>query len=124
MRNGLLVYFCKKTSPKNADIETFAKPVAFRLRLGYLTVQPASGYNDVVEFGDNIGRTWTAYAQPYNEWVGKISEDDRFYIDGIIPDGFNTSIEPEDGWGYDANARVYSVRPQNRAIKFILQKIE
>lgn len=129
MQNGLMVYHCKRTSQPNADIETFAQPVAYRLGLGYLTIQPASGYNEIVEFGDKIARTWTAFAQPYSQWVDNLKEGDRFYVDGLTPtyeidDETKLPIEPEDGWGYDANARIYSVRPQNTAVKFLLQKIE
>ncbi|NCC99907.1 MAG: hypothetical protein EOL95_09460 [Bacteroidia bacterium] len=124
MKNGLKVYFCKRTSQDNAKIETFAKPIEFTLRFGYLTIQTSSGYNEVVEFGDNVSKTWTCYGQPYDEWFARLNEGDRFYVDGKIPDGFSSATEPEDGWGYDANAIVYSVRPQNIAIKFILEKIE
>ena len=53
-----------------------------------------------------------------------IREGDRFYVDGERPYIPDNGEEPEDGWGYDANARVYSTRPQNIALRFILQRIE
>ena len=67
---------------------------------------------------------WYAIAQPYEYWVKQVKEGDRFYVDGEKPYIPENKQEPEDGWGYDANARIYSVRPQNLAVKFILQKIE
>lgn len=120
MRNGSYVWYCKRTSKDGDRILTFAKPEKMQLRFGYLTIQPAGGYLDVVEFGENVSRTWNAIGQPYAYWFNKIKEGDRFYLDGVEP----TKTEPEDGWGQDANAEVISVRPQNIALRFILQKIE
>lgn len=123
MRNGDLVWHCARISKDGDEIEKFAKPVKYRLALMHLTIQPASGYDSVVEFGEDIGKTWNCIAQPYAEWFGKVKEGDRFYVDGAIPDIPANGSEPEDGWGYDANARIYSVRPQNLAVRFILQRI-
>lgn len=124
MRNGDLVWYCKRTSPDGSRIETFDRPVQFRLALGHLTIQPSSGYDSVVEFGENIKKMWNCIAQPYGKWFGMIREGDRFYVDGATPNVPADGSEPDDGWGYDANARVYSVRPQNIALRFILQRIE
>ena len=124
MKNGLTVWYCKRKPDAGDGIERFEKPVAYRLRLGFLTIQPASGYDSVVEFGENISKMWNGMAQPYRFWVEQLKEGDRFYVDGVTPSYDIDGDEPEDGWGFDANARVRSVRPQNLAIKFILQKIE
>lgn len=124
MRNGSRVWWCARTSKDGDDIETFAEPVEFMLRIRFLTIQPSSGYDNVVEFGENLGRTWNAIGQPYDYWFGKVKEGDRWYIDGAEPYFPEDGEEPEDGWGADANARVSSVRPQNEAFRFILQKIE
>lgn len=124
MRNGDIVWFCKRTSKDGDRIETFAKPVAITLGIRNLTIQPASGYSSVIEFGENVSKTWTAIGQPYSKWFGYVKEGDRFYVDGASPYMPTDGTEPEDGWGFDANARVSSVRPQNVAVRFILQKIE
>ena len=124
MRNGDVVWYCKRTSEDGDRIQTFAEPVAFRLAFHHLTIQPAGGYDNVVEFGENLGKTWNCIAQPYGKWFGMIKEGDRFYVDGAEPYIPSDGTEPEDGWGADANARVISVRPQNVAFRFILQKIE
>lgn len=124
MRNGDKVWYCKRTSPNGSRVETFAKPIELTLAFGHLTIQPSSGYDSVIEFGENVRKMWNCIAQPYGEWFGLVKEGDRFYVDGSMPDIPNNGEEPEDGWGYDANARVYSIRPQNLALRFILQKIE
>lgn len=128
MRNGKKVWYCKRISADNADVVEFAQPVEFTLKPHFLTVQPSNGYSEVVEFGKDVGKTWTAIGQPYKYWFDLVHEDDRFYVDGAKPtleyDDNGELIEPDDGWGMDANARIYSVRPQNEVVKFILKKIE
>lgn len=121
MKNGSKVWYCKRL-PSDDGYETFEKPKEIVLELHHFTVQPINGYDNIVEFGENVGKTWNCIAQPYDEWFGEIKEGDRFYVDGVEPSSL--LVEPEDGWGFDANARVTSVRPQNIAIRIILQKIE
>lgn len=123
MRNGEKVWYCKRISEDGDDLEVFAEPVEFTLKLGFLTIQPSSGYDNVVEFGEKLSKTWNCIAQPYGFWIDKLKEGDRFYVEGAEPDNLDGSV-PEDGWGAKANARIYSVRPQNLAIRFILEKIE
>ena len=124
MKNGSRVWYCKRTSEDGAEFETFAKPVEYVLRFGFLTIQPMSGYNNVIEFGESVGRTWNAIGQPYDYWFNRIQEGDRFYVDGAEPNIPDDEQEPEDGWGYDANAKVTSVRPQNIAVRFILTRVK
>lgn len=124
MKNGLKVWHCKRISKDGDKIEKFDKPKEYILRFHHLTIQPVSGRDAVVEFGENVSKMWYAIAQPYEYWVEQVKEGDRFYVDGEKPYIPENGQEPEDGWGYDANARIYSVRPQNLAVKFILQKIE
>lgn len=124
MRNGDIVWYCRRTSKDGDKLETFAEPIPMILGIRFLTIQPASGYSSVVEFGENVSKTWNAIGQPYGRWLGVVKEGDRFYVDGAEPNIPSDGSEPEDGWGYDANARVTSVRPQNYAVRFILQKIE
>ena len=122
MRNGEKVWYCKRIESEDGVV-TFAKPVEITLVLHYLTIQPMSGYMNVVEFGQDIGKMWNCIGQPYDAWTG-VQEGDRFYVDGARPDGISNGVEPDDGWGYDANAEVYSVRPQNLAVRFILRRIQ
>ena len=124
MRNGDKVWHCRRISADGSDLELFDKPVEYTLALRHLTIQPSSGYDNVMEFGEKISKMWNCIGQPYDFWIGKIQEGDRFYVDGETPNIPEDGSEPEDGWGMDANARVYSVRPQNVAVRFILEKIE
>jgi hypothetical protein len=124
MQDESLVYHCKRTSLPNAEIETFAKPLAYRLKPMYMTVQPASGFSNIAEFGENVGKKWTMFCFPIRQWQDQINIGDRFYLDKSARDYVVSDVEPEDGWGYDANARVEDVREQNQYIKVILQKIE
>ena len=124
MRNGDKVWHCKRISKDGDLIEKFDKPVEYTLRFGFLTIQPSSGYDNVVEFGEKLSKTWNCIGQPYSFWLKNIKEGDRFYVDGAEPFIPENEIEPEDGWGADANARIYSVRPQNLAVRFILERIE
>ena len=122
MRNGEKVWYCKRNESEDGVI-TFDKPVEITLALHYLTIQPMSGYMNVVEFGEDVGKMWNCIGQPYDAWKS-VKEGDRFYVDGAEPEGASIGFEPDEGWGYDANAQVYSVRPQNLAIRFILRRIQ
>lgn len=122
MRNGSIVYFCKRTSAPSDDIETFAKPVAYRLGLQYLTIQPTGGRFDEEKFGEFVDITNRGIATPYVRWDGVFHEGDRFYLESV-PDGYESGEEPEDGWGYDADAKIKVVRKQNEAIMLIIQNI-
>ncbi len=124
MRNGDKVWHCPRISANGDDLEKFGEPVEYTLQYHFLTIQPSSGYDSVAEFGENISNTWNCIGQPYGLWFGKIKEGDRFYVDGATPYIPDDGNEPEDGWGMDANARVYSIRPQNVAFRFVLQRIE
>lgn len=122
MKNGSIIYFCSRTSEPNDDIEVFAKPTALRLRPNYLTIQPASGYLDIQTFGEFVDITQKGIATPYTQWDGFFKEGDRLYLNKK-PDGLRTNKEPEEGWGYDADAKIISVKPQNKAIALTIRTI-
>lgn len=122
MQNGSTIYFCSRTSSPNDDIQTFAKPVAYQLRPMYLTIQPAGGYMDNLKFGEFTDITSKGIASPYQRWYGVFKEGDRLYIERV-PDGFDTDTEPEDGWGYDADAQIIAVKPQNKVISLTIRNI-
>lgn len=122
MKNLSTVYHCKRTSPPEAEVETFAKPQKYILRPRYLTIQPNSGsvYDSV--FGEFKDYTERGCAIPYEFWDTKISEGDRFYLD-IKPKVAADGSEPDEGWGFDANYVVNRVAKQNVAIYFALKSI-
>lgn len=122
MKNGSVVYFCSRTSSPSSDIETFSKPIAFVLRPMYFTIQPASGFMDNQAFGEFVDITHKGVAFPYDKWISVFKEGDRLYLNKK-PYGFDSDTEPEDGWGYDADAQIYAVKPQNRAITLTIRNI-
>jgi hypothetical protein len=122
MKNGKVVYHCKRTSLPNAEVETFAKPERYILRPRYLTIQPNTGNVYDSTFGEFKDYTEKGCATPYEFWEDQISEGDRFYLDSI-PEGFENNIEPDAGWGFDANYVVNQVAKQNVAIYFGLKSI-
>lgn len=122
MKNGKVVYHCKRTSLPNAEVETFAKPEKYVLRPRYLTIQPNAGNVYDSTFGEFKDYTEKGCATPYEFWETKIGEGDRFYLD-LLPEGFATNTEPDEGWGFDANYVVNRVAKQNIVIYFALKSI-
>lgn len=122
MRNGSIVYHCKRTSLPSAEVETFSKPEKYVLRPRFLTIQPNIGNVYDNTFGEFKDYDEKCCAIPYDFWNNKIQEGDRFYLD-CEPNGFADDVEPEEGWGYDANYIVNSISKQNVAIFFALKSI-
>lgn len=122
MKNGSIIYHCRRTSPPSAEIETFAKPEKYILRPHFLTIQPNNGnvYNNT--FGEFKDYTQKGCATPYEFWETKISEGDRFYLAGT-PKGLIEDTEPSEGWGADADYVVNQVAKQNVAVYFALKSI-
>lgn len=121
MRNGEFVYHCVRNETEDG-VEIFAKPVRYRLQPNYLTIQPAGGFMDNQAFGEFTDQTNKGVALPYERWENVFHNGDRFYL-GIVPDGYVDDIEPEDGWGHDANAQVIAVKRQNQSIALTLRNI-
>lgn len=122
MRNQSVVYHCKRTSPPEAEIETFAKPEKYVLRPRFLTIQPNAGNIYDSTFGEFKDYSDKGCATPYEFWNTKINEGDRFYLDSV-PLGLSNNTEPEEGWGFDANYVVNKVAKQNIVIYFALKSI-
>lgn len=122
MKNRKVVYHCKRTSLPHSEVETFAKPEKYVLRLRYLTIQPNAGNVYDSTFGEFKDYTEKGCAMPYEFWENKIGEGDRFYLD-TIPSGFADNIEPDNGWGFDANYVVNRVAKQHTMISFALKSI-
>jgi hypothetical protein len=123
MKNGLVVYHCKRTSGENAEIETFSMPVAYRLQPNYLTIQPSSGNIYDSTFGEFKDYSQKVCANPYERWDTEINEGDRFYLDMGVPSGYASQTEPDEGWGYDANYKVVKVAKQNHTIQYALKSV-
>jgi hypothetical protein len=119
MRLGEQIWHCKRISKKNETIPKFQLPIAYTLKLHWLTVQPSgSGYSEVVEHGEDIKKYQTIMAQPYQLWHGVFSEGDRLYLDDKQPD----ENDVEDIYAESANYIIDSVRNQNEAIRIVAKK--
>ena len=121
MKNGSIVWHCKRTSGDGAEIEIFEEPVSYRLRIGYLTIQPKSGNMYTSVFGEFKDYSEQVCGTPYELWENVINEGDRFYLNKT-PDTDEDNIEAY-GYGYDANYKVVKVSNQNRVIYFALKSI-
>lgn len=115
MRIGSYVWYANKQYEPNAEITTYSTPVKVTLRNNYFTCQPAStgGYLSIVEFGENLKKTWICKANAL-VFNGKIKEDDLMWVDGDEP-----SI---DDYENSANARVVDVSVVDRTMTITLEK--
>lgn len=115
---GEKLWHCKRIQSQNDETPEFQLPYEITTRLGYFTVQPSSGYTQLLEYGEDISQYQTIIAQPYEKWYQEFKEGDRFYLDGKTPDEFDL----KDIYAENANYVVDSVRNQNRAIRIIVKK--
>ena len=118
MRVGESVWHAKRQQIPNAKTPTYDEPLEIRTRLNYLTVMAASGYIQVMKYGEDIDNTWTIVAS-MRHFGGKVKEGDLFWVDGECP---NEEIECKYGNGASANAVVKSVRLGNHSIEIILTR--
>lgn len=116
MKIGKSVYYCVKKATPNG-IEEFENPVEIKVVPGQFTVQPATGYAAIQEFGTNIKKYQTAICQPYERWENVFKVGDVFYLDGATPSA------NEEYNGDLANYIVDDVSYQNLAIKLTLKRI-
>ena len=123
MRNGEKIWYCIRTSPTDAEIDTYAEPIQETLRMPSIfspigiTVQPKNGFTDRMAYGETTSKDQRIMLTPYQFWHGKFKEGDLFYLDGEHPS------EDESFYGEFANYRVDVVNNQNEAIELSVKKI-
>ena len=123
MKMGEKIWWCKRTSPDNAEVDTYDKPEEFTLKLpNYIspisiTVQPKNGFTDRLAYGETTSKDQRIILTPYDYWYGKFKEGDLFYLDGEKPN------EDEEYYGQNANYEVEFVGNQNEAIELSVKKI-
>lgn len=118
MRIGSIIYHCPRTSDESSEVTTYGPPVRYVTRFNYITVQPASGDTDTLQYGERVTRYWNGMAN-YLAFKDKFKEGDLFYLDGRIPETDSDTYVNGDG----ANALLTSVRMQNRMIKLSFEKV-
>ena len=113
MRVGETLYHAKRNID-NEDITTYSKATAYRTALNYITCQPAGGYMETLEFGENVSKTWVIIAN-YSRFYGVFNEGDLLFLDGVIP-------SERGSYEQEANAIITSVRYQNKVIRIVAEK--
>ena len=114
-----LFIIAKRTSLPNAEVETFAKPERYVLRPRYLTIQPNTGnvYDSTLVSLKTTPKRVVLHLMSFGK--PRLVRVIDFIL--TIPEGF--AIEPDEGWGFDANYVVNRVAKQNVVIYFALKSI-
>lgn len=118
MREHTVIWYAKRTSDENAEVQKYTAPQSISTRFNYFTVMPASsrGFSEVMKYGETLSQTWTAIANA-NYFDGEFKNGDVFYIDGCVPD---TKMEKKYGYGSTANAVVDNVAVVRNTISITL----
>lgn len=123
MRIGSKIWYCHRITERNAEVETFEKPIQETLRMPNvfnrvsITIQPKNGFTDRLSEGETTQSGQRVILRPYDYWYGKFNVGDLFYLDGAKPN------EDEEYYGQDANYMVENVANQNLAIELSLKRI-
>jgi hypothetical protein len=118
MRNGTYIWHCRLKN-KKSDIKEYLPPQKYTIKLGHLTLQPASGYTNTILYGTKISETWIMMAdERYFRNVFHVG--DVLYIDGNEPDFQNSNYQS----GKGANAVVDWIGYQNLKIRIVLKAAE
>jgi hypothetical protein len=118
MRVGDSVWVAKRQNIPNATKATYDEPKEIRTRLNYLTVMAASGYIQVMKYGEDVDNTWIVTAN-MRAFGNEIKEGDLFWVDGESP---NAELEEKYGNGASANAVVRSVSKGNLMMEVTLMR--
>lgn len=118
MRIGDSVWHAKRQNIPNATKATYELPKEIRTRLNYLTVMAASGYVQVMKYGEDIDNTWIVVAN-MRHFDSEISVGDLFWVDGAFP---NEELENKYGNGASANAYVASIQKGNTMLQITLKR--
>lgn len=117
MRFGSSIYHCKAIYDDDHILTGYEEPEEIILRPRYFSLMPTSGYSEIVVYGRDIVRKYTALALLSAWGENHFKEGDKLYIDGAKP-----SAE-EDEPGEKANAEIKDVRYDNYYIKMIIDKL-
>lgn len=122
MKQGEKIYYSKRVKEQNSLIEKFEKPKDITLKYNYFTCMKASGYAELVQYGERISSIWICYANS-NWFKGKIEEGDIFWVEGKKPPHLS---EMDELFGYkeSANAIVVDVLELDHSIKITLERNE
>lgn len=112
MKFGDTIYYCKKVK---GEVEEYQKPIPITLKMNYFSLMPASEYQDVMIYGEDINTRYRAYAN-FRIWGKTFNKGDKLYIDYAEP---NYNEEN----GKDANAEITAVMYDNFFVKIEIRKL-
>lgn len=92
------------------EIKNYDKPIKYSFN-----IQPVTLSSDIQAFGENANKMKVALITNRKKYEGKFKEFDCAYLDGATPEGEKIN-------GQNANYRIYSVQPQNVAIRVFFIK--
>lgn len=92
------------------EIKNYDKPQEYSFN-----IQPVTLSSDIQAFGENANKMKVALITNRKKYEGKFKEFDCAYLDGATPEGEKIN-------GQNANYRIYSVQPQNVAIRVFFIK--
>lgn len=118
MRVGDSVWHASRQEIPNATQATYDEPNEIVTRFNYLTVMAASGYVQVMKYGEDVNNTWNVVANQ-RAFENKIKVGDLFWVDGHSP---NEEIESKYGFGSSANAVVVAVGKGNVSMEITLKR--
>lgn len=118
MRVGDSVWHASRQEIPNATQATYDEPNEIVTRFNYLTVMAASGYVQVMKYGEDVNNTWNVVANQ-RAFENKIKVGDLFWVDGHSP---NDEIESKYGIGSSANAVVVAVGKGNVSMEITLKR--
>ena len=122
MKQGEKVYYSKRKYIENAITQEYQKPKEITLKYNYFTCMKASGYMEIVEYGERISSMWVCIANS-NFFKDKISKGDLFWVEGKKPLKESELTEML-GYGESANAIVIDVLYTDHTIKIVLESNE
>lgn len=115
MRFGDTIWWAKVEKNEEGQIVGWKQPQEIILSPNYFSLQPTKGYAEIVTYGKDIYKLYTAYA-PFDIWGASFSEEDKFYVDYVKP-------LDEEEYGDKANARCKAVLYDNLFIKLIIERL-
>lgn len=93
------------------EIKNYDKPQKY-----FFNIQPMTSSSDIQAFGENANKMRVAIITDRAKYENKFKEFDCAYLEGATPEGEQVN-------GQNANYRIYSVQPQNVAIRVLFIKL-
>lgn len=111
------IYLCKRLNTINAVVGEYGAPTPY-----WINYQPVQGYTNVMQYGERVTGIYRAILN-FDIFLSVFKEGDLVYLCGKRnEDGADPVITETYTNGQNANAKVISVRNQNKAIEVTFEK--